>query len=253
MNKRKYLIGFIIIAVVSLAALWLNYDRITNYIRIRLACADAEINYYKYPILGIDVSAHQKDIDWNKVYDANVKFAFIKATEGENFKDKKYTKNIREAKKNHIFVSAYHFYRFSKSGKSQAINFINSVDKDLIDFPPVVDIEDYGYFFSTFTHSRIVSEIFICLRELEKHYKIRPIIYTNPHTYKKYIEGNFEEYSIWISRLCREPDDDDWIFWQYSHTGALQGIEGDVDLNTFNGDYSDFDRYINEIRKQKQN
>lgn len=245
-TKTKSFILVFLLSIILILLAWYGFNRGINYYRTYLACADVEINHYKYPILGIDVSAYQKDIDWQKVYDANVKFAFIKATEGETFVDKKFKENILEARKTLIFTGAYHFYRFSKPGKTQAINFINNVPKKVLDFPAVVDIEDYGYFFAWFRHDRIVSEIFICLRELEKYYGVKPIIYTNLQTYKKYIKGNFEDYDIWISRLCREPDNDKWIFWQYSHSGAIQGISEDVDLNTFNGDYEKFDKYIKD-------
>lgn len=248
---RKKTILIFLISILLAFLLWFGFKKGLEYIRLYLACADVEINHYKYPILGIDISSYQKDIDWSKVYDANVKFAFIKATEGETFVDKKFKENIQNARKNSIFTGAYHFYRFSKLGKTQALNFINTVNKDSIDFPPVVDIEDYGFVLTSFNHNRIVSEIFICLRELEKYYGVKPIIYTNISTYKKYIEGNFEEYDLWISRLCKEPEDENWIFWQYSHSGTLQGIDHDVDLNTFNGGYEEFDKYIRKLKPIK--
>jgi lysozyme len=38
-------------------------------------------------------------------------------------------------------------------------------------------------------------------------------------------------------------------FWQYSHKGKVDGIDGKVDLNTFNGDIEDFIEYVNQYKE----
>ncbi|MBP1630895.1 MAG: glycoside hydrolase family 25 [Bacteroidetes bacterium] len=245
---KKTITWIVFIILLSVFGLFL-YKYGINYYKTFYACSGVKINAYKYPILGIDVSAHQKDIDWDKVYDANVKFAFIKATEGESFVDKKFKTNLDGARKNDIFVGAYHFFRFSKSGKIQAQNFIKTVPNEKLDFPPVLDVELYGNFLSSFNDEKVVSEIFIFLREIEKYFKVKPIIYTNSDTYKRYIKGNFDDYDIWMSKLCSEPTTKNWRFWQYSHDGTLTGISADVDLNTFNGGFEELDKYINSKKR----
>ena len=68
-----------------------------------------------YTIRGIDVSHHQQIINWETVKQSNITFAFIKATEGDDFKDRMFETNWEEAIKNNIIPGAYHFYslRFS--------------------------------------------------------------------------------------------------------------------------------------------
>ena len=51
----------------------------------------------KYPIRGIDVSHHQRDINWDAVKGAGISFSYIKATEGADFKDKRFQANWAEA------------------------------------------------------------------------------------------------------------------------------------------------------------
>ena len=60
---------------------------------------------------GIDVSHHQKKIDWKKVRfwkNKKINFVYIKATEGETYKDSFYSQNILGAKENEITVGSYH-------------------------------------------------------------------------------------------------------------------------------------------------
>ena len=84
---------------------------------------DSEI----YTIRGIDVSHHQHIIDWETVKESGIIFAFIKATEGDDFKDRMFETNWAGAVQNNIIPGAYHFYSLRYSGSSQAENFIYSV------------------------------------------------------------------------------------------------------------------------------
>ena len=85
--------------------------------------------------------------------------------------------------------------------------------------------------------------------EIESNYNLKPIIYTNLEGYKDYIEGHFDDYEIWICRICTEPNNSHWTFWQYSHKGRIDGIEGKVDLNTFNGNIDEFIDYVNQFKE----
>lgn len=244
-NKKKRRIVIIISVFVLLISSIIVYNYGINYYRKYYACPGIKIDYYRFPIVGIDVASHQGNINWHAVYSSKINFAFIKATEGETFVDKKFKYNFSEAKKNKVIVGAYHFFRFNKNGKEQAYNFINNVSLDSLDFPPVVDVELYGgNKYSSETKNKVVSEIFNCLRILEKHYDKKPIIYTNIETYESFIEGNFEDYDIWLCKLCNEPKTIKWKFWQYSHSGVVPGIRGDVDMNVFNGSYEEFVEYL---------
>jgi lysozyme len=114
-----------------------------------------------------------------------------------------------------------------------------------LSLPPVLDVELFGgNKFSSDTKNKVISEIFNCLRTLEKHYDRKPIIYTNIETYENFIKGNFDDYDLWLCKLCNEPKTVKWKIWQYSHQGVVPGIKSDVDMNVFNGSYEEFVNYI---------
>lgn len=147
-----------------------------------------------YPIKGVDVSAHQGQIDWQILASQNLSFVFMKATEGSSWVDKKFAYNFENAHKYGLYVGAYHFFSFESGGETQAQNFIRNVPqtKDGQRFlPPVVDIEFYG---SNASHPPSVdsvrAELHILLQSLQEHYGLKPIIYTTSSFYDVYYEGS---------------------------------------------------------------
>ncbi len=203
-------------------------------------------SYKEFPIQGIDISHHQGDIDWNKLRKENISFVFIKATEGGDFKDKKFQDNLENAKNNGLAVGAYHFYRLCKNGLEQADNFIQTVPK-IKSLPPVVDLEFDGNCQTNKAEEQIKREIQDFFDKLEKYYEQIPIIYATKEFYDKYLQNQFIDYPIWIRDIYKRPtlkDNRNWTFWQFANRGHLSGIEGYVDLNVFNGDKNQFEKLI---------
>jgi len=189
----------------------------------------------EYEVHGIDVSHYQSNIKWDSIKAQNIFFAFVKATEGEEFKDSLFRSNWPEMKRVGIKRGAYHFFRPTLSVYKQARNFMDHVKLEIGDLPPVLDVEvDDGA-----SEELVVFRIRTWLQMIEHHYSIRPIIYTNITYFNKYIAGNLDEYPIWIARYSySEPKlafNKQWDFWQYGNKGRLNGIKGDVDFNVFNG------------------
>lgn len=199
----------------------------------------------KYPIPGIDVSNHQKDIDWEAVAKSeNIKFAFIKATEGMEFKDKYFKSNWDAATKTNLYVGAYHYFKITSSGKEQAENFINMVPQVRGVLPPVIDLEENGLEKDKFNR-----ELQDYIDMVEQHYGQRPILYVVYPIYNQYIKGEFEEYQIWIRDIVKPPrlsDNRDWAFWQYSDRGKISGISTFVDLNVFKGSSNDLKSLLSQ-------
>ena len=201
----------------------------------------------EYPVRGVDISAHQGEIDWYSIASQDVDFAFIKATEGSSFVDKNFKLNWENARSAGIITGAYHFFSFESSAQDQAKNFINTVPCGTGNLPPVVDIEFYGEFEKRPPAPNevraVLSEL---LNLLYEHYRVQPIIYTTLRSYDMYISGHFADYPIWIRSVYFKPqlpDDREWLFWQYSHKGRLKGYNGRekfIDLNVFNGNMDDF-------------
>ena len=208
----------------------------------------------RYPVLGVDVSHHQGAIDWPELAGQGVRFAFIKATEGRDFKDTRFAYNRKEAVKTGMAVGAYHFFLCGKSGVEQARNFIDSMPVDNEALPPVLDMECPAPA-SEAQRQAVRTEMGLFLEALEAQYGKKPIIYTTYKALEAYIGKDFQEYPLWIRSVFTSPDTDalgrDWLFWQYSSRGRLSGYSGPerfIDLNVFNGSREDFARYLEANR-----
>jgi len=198
-----------------------------------------------YQMHGIDVSHHNGTIDWQRVKkmrfskeDLRIKFCFLKATEGMTHSDKQFERNWDQLGKLGIKRGAYHFFIPWREPKGQAMNFINSVKLKKGDFAPVLDIEQN----SLKSDNQIVSEIETWLDIVQKYYGVKPIIYTNPNFYKKFIKGNFDDYPLWIADYSKETLKGYGVslwFWQHNQKGWCEGVKGTVDYNVFLGSDDD--------------
>ena len=204
----------------------------------------------KYPIRGVDVSAYQGEIDWEVLAGQDISFAFIKATEGSTFVDKKFAENYENAIKTDLRIGAYHFFSFDSAGSTQAENFIDTVYSYEDMLPPVVDVEFYGDYFTSPPQDvdSIKAELQILLEALEEEYGKTPIIYATEESYELFFVNDFAEYDIWIRNVFTKPkllDGRDWTFWQYTNRERLQGYHGEeqfIDMNVFYGTEEEFDK-----------
>lgn len=201
-----------------------------------------------FEIHGIDVSKYQNVVNWKEVKnmeDNGIKigFVFIKATEGTSIVDDQFRTNWVKAEEQHIPKGAYHFFIVTRSSKKQADNFIQIVNLKTGDLPPVLDIEK--------SHGVSVAEmqknVKIWLDEVEQHYGVKPIIYTNINFYEHYFQTGFEKYPLWIAHYLQPEKpriERNWIFWQHSEKGRVDGINAPVDFNVFYGDSADFNDFL---------
>lgn len=201
-----------------------------------------------YEIHGIDVSRYQSTINWKEVKkmdDKGVKigFAFIKATEGTSIVDEQFRRNWLEADAQDIPKGAYHFFVPKRNAKKQAQNFIQIVNLKPGDLPPVLDVEKSR----GVSVNEMQKAVKTWLDEVEEHYGIKPILYTNIDFYEHYFQTGFEEYPLWIAHYL-QPDkpriESNWTFWQHSEKGRVDGIKAPVDFNIFYGDSSDFQELL---------
>jgi len=194
-----------------------------------------------YSVHGIDVSKHQGTIDWKRVSlmeknGIKFRFVYIKATEGISSQDKKFRENWKNSAQQGLLRGAYHFYYPSRDAGRQADNFISTVKLIKGDLPPVVDIEHSN----SKSAAKICEGLRVFVDRIEKHYGVKPIIYTNIHFYENFLQGKFDKYPLWIScyfeheRFFSEFTRT-WILWQHSEKGNVDGIRGNVDFNVFNG------------------
>lgn len=201
-----------------------------------------EVTLLRYRVLGIDVSHHQGEIDWPRVSKSGVAFAYIKATEGGDWLDKRFNENWERAKAAGIARGAYHFFRSCKSGVEQARNFIARVPKDPDALPPVVDAEDRQPCKPPLKFLDQPRELKAFLDTLEAYYGCRPLVYTTPKYHRKHLKGKLQGERFWLRSMGIPPYYRwrEWIIWQYADDGSLEGIAKPVDLNLFRGSPEDF-------------
>jgi lysozyme len=197
-----------------------------------------------YQIHGIDVSHNQSEISWTdikrmKVKNINIRFAFIKSTQGIYFKDPRFEENWNESKKAGLTRGAYHYFEPGVDGALQAQHFIKHVKLESGDLPPVLDVEQTN----GLSTDEINRNVKLWLDKVEQYYHIKPIIYSYANFYQNTFSGKFDDYPLWIAHYnnANYPKPiRDWIFWQHSEKGHLNGIESYVDFNVFSGDSQSF-------------
>jgi lysozyme len=203
------------------------------------------------PIQGIDVSYWQGEIAWDKVRAAGVRFAYIKATEGGDHLDPKFLDNWYAAKNAGLARGAYHFVYWCRPANEQALWFMLNVPADSDALPPVLDLE-WNSSSKTcpgkVSRKLAIEKIQILLDAMEAHTGKRPIIYTDPKFHREVLEGEFTDYHFWLRSVAAEPAEiyggRDWAFWQFTTTGSVPGVKGQVDRNSFNGSRADWDRVL---------
>ena len=201
----------------------------------------------EYPIKGFDVSHHQGDIQWQSISPQEFKFVYLKATEGGDFKDRKFQDNWLKAREQGFLVGAYHFYRLCRDGQIQAQNFIETVPKKTDSLPPVIDLEYDSNCINTYTREQLLKEIQVMHDQLYKHYGLQPIFYTSKAFYNIVLVDKFKQTPLWIREYQGQPElkgNPKWTFWQHTSQGQIKGIPTLVDLNVFQGSEQDWISFL---------
>lgn len=203
------------------------------------------------PVHGIDVSKWQGKIDWAAARQAGTRFAFIKATEGGDHVDERFLENWYGAKQAGIPRGAYHFVYWCRPAHEQADWFKRNVPNDPEALPPVLDLEWNGHSKTcpkTLPRAQALEKIRVMLREMEAHTGKRPIIYTDITFHKDVLTGELNDYAYWLRSVAAEPEERyenrRWMMWQWTTTGRVPGIRGDVDRNAFYGSQDDWRRFM---------
>lgn len=184
--------------------------------------------------IGIDVSHHQGEIDWEKLmtksgFDTLIHFVYCKATEGNTHFDRQWVRNRSILNEMGIPNGAYHFFTSKEPAIPQAQHFLNRWVKRDIDLPPVLDVETEG-----FSDAELIASMKVWLDYVEKMSGMRPIIYTSLNYFETKFQNDFLNYKFWIAAYSKRPaciDDKRIIHWQYSESERLPGIREKVDLN----------------------
>lgn len=195
-------------------------------------------------VLGVDVSQHQGEIDWQAVKDAGMEFVIIRVGgRGYGAGGILYTDDLAQsyyegAKAAGLQVGAYFF--------SQAISTAEAVEEAELtlqqiagwelDFPVVYDWErQEGTARTANTDPRTVTDCMKAFCRVIEEAGYRPMVYFNPdHSDSLFYIEEVTEYDFWLAFYT------EWNtypykvdMWQYTHTGTVPGITGNADINLY--------------------
>jgi lysozyme len=205
----------------------------------------------KFPVWGIDVSHHQGRIDWAAVAaDKTIRFAYIKASEGGDFRDTRFAENWQKSKAAGLVRGAYHFFTFCRPGKNQAKNFLATVPVEAGTLPIAVDLEFLGNCSARPSPTALIAELNDFLSDVRKVDPRKPVFYVTYEFYDRYLKDNLQQipdHHLWLRNIYYEPPQkpcERWALWQFGHRGRVDGIAGPVDLNVFCGDRAAFSSLV---------
>ena len=197
---------------------------------------------------GIDVSKYQGDIDWERVKADGVDFAIIRLgyrgyTKGQIFLDPRWQENIEGALDAGVQVGVYFFSQAidEEEAVEEALTVLDCIEGYDITFPVVYDVEEAGAS-NARTNGLSVSQrtantIAFCDTIANAGY--RPMIYSYTRVLAAMLDlSQLTQYDKWVAQYYAAPFFPyEYQIWQYSSTGRVDGINGNVDMNLSFVDY----------------
>ncbi len=192
---------------------------------------------------GIDVSKWNKTIDWSKVKAAGIDFAFVRTCyrgyeEGGLAKDEYGPTNLKNAAAAGVKVGAYIFSQAIsvKEAEAEAEYLLNTVKGYNITMPLVFDFEYYPGGRLEEKNLSKTAQTNICLAFCKKIQAAgyTPLVYANKSMLTSGLNASTisASYPIWLAHYTTKTDyAGDYDFWQYSSTGTVSGISGNVDMD----------------------
>ena len=237
---------------VGLGGGWKGYDGLRqprdipeNHYDMRRVYSDGERLFYEdgqyTSVNGVDVSFYQQKIDWKSVKADGIDFAMIRLgyrgyADGQLNLDSYYEYNIEEAEKAGLETGVYFFSQAvtPEEAMEEARFVLRKIRGKKIDGPIGFDME-WIEGASRINHLSVEEKTAIadafCQTIAEKGYE--PVIYGNPTWLLKHIDLSYlTEYSVWLAHFSETTDYPyAYAIWQYTDSGEIDGIKGNVDLN----------------------
>jgi len=193
---------------------------------------------------GLDVSDYQPRANWSAVHAAGYSFAICKATQGTGNVQTTFAGNMAAIRGLGMTFGAYHFLDWSEDPIVQAQHFLSVYTPRPGDLPPTLDCEACTAPSAAFA----VDQVSGFIREVEKHLSgSRMLLYMSYSFPGDHLEGGsgFAGHPLWVaaySSATEPPVPDAWAkatIWQWTESGRVNGITGDVDLDRFVGTPAD--------------
>lgn len=192
---------------------------------------------------GVDVSTHQKEIDWQAVAGDGIDFAILRLgyrgyTEGGIFPDQHFERNLKGALDAGLDVGVYFFSQATtpEEAEEEADYVLHAIEGYEISYPVTFDWEVIAPGNNARTDGLDNDTLNRCAAafcEKVREAGYQPAVYFNQTLgYLHYDLRELTEYGLWLAEYDTKPDFYyHFDLWQYSHTGRVAGIEGDVDLD----------------------
>lgn len=189
-------------------------------------------------IQGIDVSFYQGIIDWAAVKASGIQFAILRAGYGLGNVDEQFNRNARECNRLGIPFGVYWFsYAYTEAGARQEADYCIQVIKDFeVQYPVAFDYEsasvDYAASHGVNVTPELASRLVnvFCRRVEELGYFA--MYYSNLNFLNQMFDASLQgKYALWFARYAQEPGLNGQAMWQYSSTGSVPGINGNVDMD----------------------
>lgn len=190
-------------------------------------------------IMGIDVSKHNGNIDWNAVKNAGVNYVIIRcgyrgSATGVLVEDQKFRANIQGAQAAGLKVGIYFFSQAvnEREAIEEASLAISLIRNYKITYPVYMDVEDaHGRADGMDAGTR--TQVIRAFCETIRNSGYTAGVYANKTWLgSKMNVGSLGSYKIWLAQYAATPTySGRYEMWQYSSKGRIAGISGDVDLN----------------------
>ena len=188
---------------------------------------------------GIDVSVYQGEINYAAVKAAGIQIVYIKSSEGSSLVDPYFEQNYINAKANGLYIGVYHYVRARtiEQARIEAQFFVSLLSGKSIDCMPAMDFETFG----DLTKYEINQIGLTFLNTVKSLSGKDPVVYSNTYTARTIFSGEVTNYPLWVAQYeVNYPTEnrnwDNWVGWQYTSRGIVNGINVYVDRDQYTKD-----------------
>jgi MYXO-CTERM domain-containing protein len=200
-------------------------------------------------VAGMDVSYYDDSVDWNAAHAAGIDFAFIRVTDGTQYKDPKFATYWQGAKAAGVLRGAYQFFRPAEDPIAQADLFLSLAPYEAGDLPPVLDVEVNG----GLTQPQVAAAVHAWVDHVTTAIGRVPIVYAGLYSWPDLTgAADLTSSPLWIAQYTTAACPNipapwtKWMFWQHSDTGKVDGVvSSQLDLNVFNGTLDELQQFAN--------
>lgn len=222
-----------------------NFSEIQSlYLDMRVKDQDIynmlDVKIVNKEVKGIDVSSFQGEIDWNKIKESDIDYVMIRCgfrnlTNSELHVDKYFYRNIEAVNKLGIPAGVY-FYSTAINEREaiEEASFVLNIIKDYdITYPIAYDFEMFNQNRTLGVSDKKINNNALKFLDYIEVHGYYGMLYTNLRAIENHWNlEKFNDYKIWYAQYIDIPIyDGNYDMWQYSDTGRVDGILGDVDLN----------------------